>query len=328
MEERRTRDEFGPQNRRVRKPPSEDEVNGSEGNEEDEEYRERNRGFGDHEAHFGRHGRGFPRGRGGRGFDRYPRDEPAKGMKVEVPDFFGKLGPNVFEDCLTAMEDYFEWFSVSEDRKVRYVRMKLKGHARAWWSSVEEQLRRTQCAPVSNWGEMKERLKEKYLPIDYKQLMFEEMLRLRQGILTVDQYTDRFHELTVRSKVVENEQQTLARYRTSLRNELHKEMLRARLLNVDEAYQLALRVEKQLGFFSGRRTSSTDLKQERASTQQFQKPPLLTDQGRHVVVGDQRVKAKLTGDGPQCYKCKGFGHFAIVCPTKEKKIGFCVWKRT
>jgi hypothetical protein len=64
---------------------------------------------------------------------------------------------------------------------------------------VEEQLRRTWRPAVSDWKEMKERLKEKYLPIDYEQMMFEEVLQLRQGSLTVDQYTNRFHELTVRS---------------------------------------------------------------------------------------------------------------------------------
>ena len=148
----------------------------------------------------------------------------AKGMKVNVPDFFGKLDPNAFEDWLTTIEDYFDWF-ISEDRKVRYFRRKLKGYARAWWGSVKEQLRRTQRAPMSNWGEIKEQLKEKYLPIDYEQIMFEEMLQPRQGSLIVDQCTDRFHELTVRSKVVENEQQTLAHYRTGLRNEFQKEML-------------------------------------------------------------------------------------------------------
>ncbi|XP_042984718.1 uncharacterized protein LOC122313623 [Carya illinoinensis] len=322
MEERRNRDEVGPHNRRVRRPPPEDEVDGSEGNEEDEYYRERNRGFGNHEARFGQNGREFPRGRGGRNFNRQPLDELAKGMKVDVPDFFGKLDPNAFEDWLTAIEDYFDWFSVSEDRKVRYVRMKLKGHARAWWGSVEEQLRHTQRALVSNWEEMKERLKEKYLPINYEQIMFEEMLQLRQGTLTVDQYTNRFHELTVRIKVVENEQQTLAHYRMGLRNELRKEMLIARLLRVDKAYQLALRVEKQLGFFNGRRMSTTDPRQERAPTQPYQKPPLPTDQGRHAVVGDQRGKGKLTGDRPQCYKCKGFGHYDVVCPTREKKLAF------
>jgi hypothetical protein len=52
---------------------------------------------------------------------------------------------------------------------------------------------------------MKERMKEKYLPIDYEQMMFEELLQLRQGSLTVDQYTDHFQDLTARSRIVETE---------------------------------------------------------------------------------------------------------------------------
>lgn len=47
-----------------------------------------------------------------------------------MPDFFGKLKPNAFEDWLTIIKDYFDWFVVSEDRKVRYIWMKLKGHTR------------------------------------------------------------------------------------------------------------------------------------------------------------------------------------------------------
>jgi len=62
---------------------------------------------------------------------KYKKEKPT--YKVDIPDFLGKLEPNAFEDWLTAIEDYFDWFAVSEDRKVRYVRMKLKGHARAWW---------------------------------------------------------------------------------------------------------------------------------------------------------------------------------------------------
>ena len=108
MEECQTRDEFGPHNRRVHRPPLDDEVDGNEENEADEEYRVRNRGFGDHEARFGRNSREFPRGREGRGFNCHPLDELAKGMKVDVQDFFEKLDPNAFEDWLTTIEDYFD----------------------------------------------------------------------------------------------------------------------------------------------------------------------------------------------------------------------------
>jgi hypothetical protein len=243
-------------------------------------------------------------------------------MKVDVPDFYGKLEPHAFEDWLTAIEDYFDWFAVLEERKVRYIRMKLKGHARVWWGSVEEQLRRTQRPPISHWEEMKERLKEKYLPIDYEQMMFEEMLQLRQGTLIVEQYTDKFHELTVRSKIVETDQQTLARYRNGLRGELYKEMLIARLITVEEAYQLALRIEKQIGTATGKKTMPMDMKSGHTTSFSMQRQQSSQDKPGGSMLGEQRGKTNITNDGPQCYKCKGFGHYAVVCPTREKKLAF------
>lgn len=186
-----------------------------------------------------------------------------------------------------------------KDQNVHYFLMKLKGHAQAWWGSVEEQLCHTQRPSVINCEKMKERLKEKYLPIDYEQMVFEEMSQLRQSLIN-DQFTNRFHELTVRSKIVETEQQTLALYRTRLCNELRKEMWTARLINVEEAYQMALRIEKQMGPSFGRKMSSMDSIKEHVTTTSFQKPPLLRDQSRGAASGDQKGKAKVTSEGPQC----------------------------
>ncbi|KAK0596482.1 hypothetical protein LWI29_016081 [Acer saccharum] len=158
-------------------------------------------------------------------------------MKVEVSDFLGRLNPDAFHDWITTLEDYFDWFSVPEDRKVRFVKLKLKGPTRAWWSSVEEQLRRIHQAPISDWGEMKERLESKYLPVNYDQLVYEEMLQWKQEPkASVDQYTESFHELTVRSKAVETEVQTLARYLNGLKTSIRKDMLTARVYSVEEAY--------------------------------------------------------------------------------------------
>ncbi|KAI9168893.1 hypothetical protein LWI28_003522 [Acer negundo] len=106
-----------------------------------------------------------------------PLDELTKRMKVEVSDFLGRLNPDAFQDWIMALEDYFDWFSVPEERKVRFVKLKLKGPARAWWSSVEEQLRRTHQAPIIDWVEMRDRLESKYLPINYDQLIYEDMLQ-------------------------------------------------------------------------------------------------------------------------------------------------------
>ena len=157
--------------------------------------------------------------------------------------------------------------------------------------------------------------------------MFEKMLQLKQGSLSVDQSTDRFHELTAHSKIMETEQQTLARYNTELRNELHKEMWIACLIIVKEVYQIALHIKKQMRPSFGRKMPSMASRQERVTTPSFQKPSfqkpsLLKDQSKSIASGDQKGKAKVTSEGPQCYKCKGFGHYAVVCPTRDKKLAF------
>jgi hypothetical protein len=71
---------------------------------------------------------------------------------------------------------------------------------------------------------------------------------------------------------VETDQQILARYRNGLRGELYKEMLITRLINVEEAYQLALRVEKQLENMSGKKTMLIDLKTGHTTSFSKQEP--------------------------------------------------------
>jgi hypothetical protein len=130
-------------------------------------------------------------------------DDAAKRVRVDVPDYHGKFEPRVFQDWLTFLEDYFDWSGLSLDRQVRFAKMKLKGQARIWWHSVEEHLHRLKQSPINNWDKMKLKLQEKYLPLDYEDSFFEELILLRQGNMTMDEYVNKFHELSIRSQIAE-----------------------------------------------------------------------------------------------------------------------------
>jgi hypothetical protein len=162
---------------------------------------------------------------------------------MEVLGFHGKIDPYAFQDRLTSLDDYFEWFNLTFERKVRFVKMKLKGQARVWWYSVEEQLHRLRRAPILDWEEMRLKLQEKYLPIDYEESLFEELLTHQQGNMTLDEYTNRFHELSIRSQVFETERQSIAHYKTGLREDIQRELLTVWLVSVDGAYQIAIHIE-------------------------------------------------------------------------------------
>ena len=96
-------------------------------------------------------------------------------------------------------------------------------------------------------------------------------------------------------------------------------MWTARLVNVEEAYQLALRIENQTKFTTGRRMTMIDARQEHTTANTFQRALAPKDQVRSFGSGNSRGITRLANEGPQCYKCKGYGHYTLICPNRDKK---------
>ena len=65
---------------------------------------------------------------GHRNFD--PDDRILKGVKIEAPNFDGQLDLTKFLDWLADMDHYFEWYDMSDERRVRFAKIKLLGQAK------------------------------------------------------------------------------------------------------------------------------------------------------------------------------------------------------
>ncbi|RVX03295.1 Transposon Ty3-G Gag-Pol polyprotein [Vitis vinifera] len=268
-------------------------------------------------------------------------DDVTKKVRLEVAEFYGKLNPTAFLDWIMSMEDYFDWYAMPENRKVRFVKAKLKGAARLWWHNIENQAHRTGQPPIDTWDEMKLKMKEHFLPTDYEQLMYTKLFSLKQGTKSVEEYTEEFHELSIRNQVRESDAQLAARYKAGLRMEIQLEMIAAHTYTVDDVYQLALKIEEGLKFRVSRHPSS-----QIGSTfsNRTTSKPLSTSNFRtsiHVNGGDNTQptsnvahqngnkgkNSMSNGDRkvnatPLCFKCGGHGHYVVVCPTKG--LHFCV----
>lgn len=84
----------------------------------------------DRESVINGQGRGCGRGNGrrsGRGhrpqphrdYDPYDRDDRVMSLvKIEAPSFDSQLDPRVFFDWMADMDHFFEWYNMSEGRKV------------------------------------------------------------------------------------------------------------------------------------------------------------------------------------------------------------------
>ena len=58
------------------------------------------------------------------------QDERAIGnIRLEAPAFDGSLNPRIYTDWEGDMDQYFEWYEMSEERKFKFSKLRLVCHA-------------------------------------------------------------------------------------------------------------------------------------------------------------------------------------------------------
>lgn len=67
-----------------------------------------------------------------------------------------------------------------EERKVKFVATKLKGHALIWWQQYQQGHERKGLCRINTWAEMKLKLDDKFLPVDFNETLYQKFLRLCQ----------------------------------------------------------------------------------------------------------------------------------------------------
>ena len=105
------------------------------------------------------------------------------------------------------------------------MKAKLKGTARLWWYNIENQLQIMSQPHIDTWDDMKLKMKERFIPTDYEQLMYTKLFSLKQDTKSVEEYTEEFHELSIQNQVRESDAQLVARYKVGLRMDIQLEMI-------------------------------------------------------------------------------------------------------
>jgi hypothetical protein len=57
--------------------------------------------------------------------------------KMDIPVYEGSLNAEELLDWIRALDTYFDYEDVEEDKKVRHAVTKLKGHAALWWDELQ-----------------------------------------------------------------------------------------------------------------------------------------------------------------------------------------------
>lgn len=81
-----------------------------------------------------------------------------------------------------AMDDYLDWYDLSEEKKL--CQSETQGNRPSM--ALEDKMARLGQTLVSTSEEMKLKLKEQYLPVEYEQIMYNKLLQLKQGCGRID----------------------------------------------------------------------------------------------------------------------------------------------
>lgn len=229
------------------------------------------------------------------------------------------------DDWINGMEKFFDYEEMEDEKKVKFAVTKLVGHAALWWDGVQAERRSLGKQPIKNWSRMAAKLKGKFLPINYQQMLFRQMQNLRQRALTVKEYTEEFYKVSIRAGEAQNTDERVARYMNGLRMDIQDEISLLSPKTVEEAYQIALKAEEKLmrkqsargrGTFRGKESQGgsgrSTAPAEGASSSSTQ----------HASTGgDARGRGSFSrgrggrggGREVRCYRCNKLGHKAFEC---------------
>jgi hypothetical protein len=167
--------------------------------------------------------------------------------KMDILMYEGNLDVEELLDWFRALDKYFDYEDIEEDRKVKHVVTRLKGHATLWWDELQDDRRCKGKKRIKIWDRMVAKMKAKFIPRDYQINMFRRMKNLRQKGMTVKEYTEEFYRLNIRVGHRESDDEKVARYMNGLRYDIQDEMSMVMIRNVEDAYQIALKERRKIG---------------------------------------------------------------------------------
>ncbi|GKB62578.1 putative gag-pol polyprotein [Tanacetum coccineum] len=133
-------------------------------------------------------------------------------IKVEIPEYDGKLDPDEFVEWLRTVECAFDYKATTEENKVKIVAMKLRKYASTWWANTCTKRERMGKSKVKDWTKMKRLMKQKFLPSYYIQTSFSQLHHLKQNQRPAEEYSREFEYLLMKCDLPEDDPQTLVRY--------------------------------------------------------------------------------------------------------------------
>ena len=229
------------------------------------------------------------------------------------PQYDGEADPVRFENWLAEMEKLLEVINCPAHLKVKLASFYLSGPAELWWRSVKATMTDT------FWDDFLITLRQQFYPPSLQRKKENEFLHLRQGLMTVIEYSCKFNELSrFASDIVSKESVRASRFFEGLNLKIQKGI--GKYSDFRDLYDRALEYERILD-----KEDNTNKRKFGGGNNNRNKRPTNWDRKPFQPTTSTRVtvwKCRLCGKDHRgrsctgkiiCFKCKKEGHVSTNC---------------
>jgi len=139
-----------------------------------------------------------------------------EGVKIYFPHFHGRDNVQAFLDWVAKVEQLFESHVVEEEKCVSLPTLSFQGHALNWWISLVLQRMRKGLPEIEYWFDLTESLHARHVPSYYKRLLMDNLQRLQQRSMTIEEDRQKMELYILRAGIEEDEDLTVARLLSGL----------------------------------------------------------------------------------------------------------------
>jgi len=95
--------------------------------------------------------------------------------KMDISMYEGNLDVEELLDSFRSLDKYFDYEDIEEEKKVKQVVTRLKGHATLWWDKLQVYSCLKGKQRIKIWDRMITKMKSKFIPRDYQINLFQRM---------------------------------------------------------------------------------------------------------------------------------------------------------
>ncbi|KAE8705306.1 putative dihydrodipicolinate reductase 3 [Hibiscus syriacus] len=166
--------------------------------------------------------------------------------KFMIPSFKGDNDPDMYIDWEGKVDLIFVYHDYPEAKQVPLITMQFEGYARTWWMQTRKKIQNFQIPTITSWTDLKQTMRKRFLPTHYTREVKLRLHRLRQGIISVEDYYKEMQSLLNRANITEKEEVTVSRFVVGLNSNIIDLLDLHGYENLEDTLKKAMTIEVQI----------------------------------------------------------------------------------